>query len=61
MIRAFSYRTCLAAVTLLSALPVTAQTPQTIDGNLTVTGWGKFNDGIDLGANADASFNWLAP
>lgn len=28
-------------------------------GNLIVPGWGKFNDGIDIGANSESLMNWL--
>ncbi len=31
----------------------------TASGNITATGWGKFNDGIDMGPNAETSINWL--
>ena len=31
----------------------------TVNANLTVTGWGKFTNGVDLGPNGEALFNWL--
>ncbi|MEI7911085.1 MAG: hypothetical protein WCK77_15725 [Verrucomicrobiota bacterium] len=31
----------------------------TVNANLTVTGWGKFANGVDLGPNGEALFNWL--
>ena len=48
----------ITSLVVLVSLPAFADdTP--VAGNLNYTGWGKFGDGIDMGANSETSFNWL--
>ena len=48
----------VTSMVLLFSLPAFADdTP--VAGNLNYTGWGKFAEGIDMGANSETSFNWL--
>ncbi|MEO7097722.1 MAG: hypothetical protein ABI162_00035, partial [Luteolibacter sp.] len=48
----------VTSLVLLFSLPAFADdTP--VAGNLNYTGWGKFAQGIDMGANSETSFNWL--
>lgn len=48
----------LTSLVLFFSLPAFADdTP--VAGNLNYTGWGKFGEGIDMGANSETSFNWL--
>ncbi|MCX6875379.1 MAG: hypothetical protein NTW21_16460 [Verrucomicrobia bacterium] len=50
--------TAVALVTAHDAMG-TPIVGDTITGNLTVTGWGKFANGVDLGQNGEVLFNWL--
>src|SRR6478609_7932911 len=48
----------LAAVIALPSLPVLAD-DLSVSGNITVSGWGQFNAGIDIGPNSESQVNWI--
>jgi len=60
----FSSFNPLALITTISILTIvdTNATPivgDTVNTNLTVTGWGGFANGVDLGSNGELLLNWL--
>ena len=59
--RRFHLPACLTALALLAS-HATSATPivgDTVNTNLTVTGWGGFANGVDLGQNGELLLNWL--